>query len=99
MSRILKASGGAVILKRKGNRMEFLGYRRTDGSVGTRNYVGILSTVICANEVAENISRQVAAQPPFCIIKAVVRPPLTLSGLMTFWWGLVEIRILRLCCW
>ena len=40
-------------------KMEFMGFRRKDGSVGTRNYVGIFSTVLCANEVAENISREV----------------------------------------
>jgi altronate dehydratase large subunit len=39
--------------------MEFWGYRRPDGRVGTRNYVGVLSTVVCANEVAEDIARQV----------------------------------------
>jgi altronate dehydratase large subunit len=39
--------------------MEFKGYRRNNGSVGTRNYVGILSTVVCANEVADSIARQV----------------------------------------
>ena len=45
--------------------MEFLGYRREDETVGTRNYIGVLSTVICANEVAENISRQVAGTTAF----------------------------------
>lgn len=39
--------------------MKFKGYKRSNGSVGTRNYVGILSTVVCANEVAEGIARQV----------------------------------------
>jgi altronate dehydratase large subunit len=39
--------------------MEFKGYRRPDGRAGTRNYVGVLSTVVCANEVADGISRQV----------------------------------------
>lgn len=39
--------------------MQFNGYRRSNGSVGTRNYVGILSTVVCANEVADSIARQV----------------------------------------
>jgi altronate dehydratase large subunit len=39
--------------------MEFKGYRRNNGTVGTRNYVGILSTVVCANEVADSIARQV----------------------------------------
>ncbi len=37
----------------------FQGYRRKDGRAGTRNYVGVLSTVVCANEVAEAISRAV----------------------------------------
>jgi altronate dehydratase large subunit len=39
--------------------MDFQGYRRPDGRVGTRNYVGVISTVVCANEVAEDIARQV----------------------------------------
>ena len=34
--------------------MNFMGYRRPDGRVGTRNYVGVLSTVVCANEVARS---------------------------------------------
>ena len=39
--------------------MNFKGYKRSNGSVGTRNYVGVLSTVVCANEVADGIGRQV----------------------------------------
>jgi len=39
--------------------MEFMGYRRDSGKVGTRNYVGVLSSVVCANEVVEAIVRQV----------------------------------------
>ena len=39
--------------------MNFMGYRRSDGKVGTRNYVGVLSTVVCANEVARGIAAQV----------------------------------------
>jgi altronate dehydratase large subunit len=45
--------------------MEFKGYRRSDGRVGTRNYVGVLSTVVCANEVAERIARQVQGATAF----------------------------------
>lgn len=45
--------------------MEFKGYRRSNGSVGTRNYVGILSTVVCANEVARSIARQVQGTASF----------------------------------
>ena len=42
-----------------------MGYQRTDGKVGTRNYVGILSTVVCANEVADAVSRQVQGTVAF----------------------------------
>jgi altronate dehydratase large subunit len=45
--------------------MEFKGYRRNDGCVGTRNYVGILSMVVCANEVTDSISRQTQGTTPF----------------------------------
>ena len=45
--------------------MEFNGYRRSNGHVGTRNYVGILSTVVCANEVTDAISRQVQGTASF----------------------------------
>ncbi len=45
--------------------MEFFGYERKDGSVGARNYVGVLSTVICANEVASNIASQVGGATAF----------------------------------
>lgn len=45
--------------------MEFKGYRRADGRVGTRNYVGVLSTVVCANEVAERIAREVHGATAF----------------------------------
>ncbi|MEW6670277.1 MAG: UxaA family hydrolase [Thermodesulfobacteriota bacterium] len=46
-------------------RRQFKGYRRKNGSVGTRNYIGIMSTVVCANEVAENIARQVGGTACF----------------------------------
>ena len=39
--------------------MSFWGYPRSDGSVGTRNYVGVISTVTCANDVAQWITQQV----------------------------------------
>ena len=39
--------------------MDFMGYSRSDGRIGTRNYVGIITTVVCAIEVAEAISRKV----------------------------------------
>src|SRR3972149_9933761 len=45
--------------------MEFKGYGRPDGRVGTRNYVGILSTVACANDVADGIARLVQGTTAF----------------------------------
>ncbi len=45
--------------------MEFSGYLRNNGRIGTRNYVGVLSTVVCANEVAEAISQQVTGTACF----------------------------------
>ena len=45
--------------------MTFMGYRRADGRVGTRNYVGVISTVVCANEVARGIAAQVKGTVSF----------------------------------
>lgn len=36
--------------------MRFLGYKRPDGSVGIRNHVLVMPTVVCANRVAEAIA-------------------------------------------
>ena len=35
------------------------GYRRADGSVGSRNYVAVIPSVTCANDVANAICREV----------------------------------------
>jgi len=45
--------------------MSFLGYRRPDGSVGVRNFIGVISTVSCANDVTWWISQQVKGTAPF----------------------------------
>lgn len=39
--------------------MTFLGYRRPDGQVGVRNYIGIIPSVFCASTVAKRIAEQV----------------------------------------
>ncbi len=39
--------------------MKFLGYRRSNGKVGTRNHVLIFPTIVCAAEVARMISSEV----------------------------------------
>ena len=41
----------------------FYGFRRLDGSVGIRNYILIVSTVQCANNVAIRISEKSNAIP------------------------------------
>ncbi|MDQ1335671.1 MAG: altronate dehydratase large subunit [Thermodesulfobacteriota bacterium] len=68
--------------------MGFKGYRRPDGRVGTRNDVGILSTVVCANEVADAISSQVRGTACFMHQQGCCQTPVdirrvndTLSGL------------------
>ena len=40
-------------------RSTFMGYRRDDGRVGTRNYVGILTSVNCSATVASLIAKEV----------------------------------------
>lgn len=40
----------------------FLGYRRADGRVGTRNEIWVLNTVGCVNRSAERIARQCMAR-------------------------------------
>lgn len=37
----------------------FKGYRRPNGTVGVRNYVGVISMVTCANQAAEDIARSI----------------------------------------
>ncbi len=56
--------------------MEFKGYPRPDGSVGTRNYVGILSTVVCANEVVQRIASQVMGTKAFMHHQGCCQTPL-----------------------
>ena len=59
--------------------MQFLGYRRPDGQVGTRNYVGVISTVVCANEVAEDIARQVDGAVSFTHHQGCCQTPLDIQ--------------------
>lgn len=45
--------------------MSFLGFPRKDGSVGVRNHIGIISVVICANDVTLKIAQQVEGAVAF----------------------------------
>ena len=51
------ASEAATIAPASGPR-SFDGYHRPDGSVGTRNYIGILTSVNCSGDVARFIAEQ-----------------------------------------
>ena len=44
---------------------DWYGYKRADGKFGSRNYVGIIPTVTCANDVANAICRQVMGSITF----------------------------------
>lgn len=59
--------------------MEFMGYRRADGKVGTRNYVGVLSAVVCVNEVVEAIVRQVQGTARFTHHQGCCQTPLDIG--------------------
>lgn len=43
--------------------LEFMGYHRADGSVGTRNYLGILTSVNCSGSVARFIAEAAEKDP------------------------------------
>lgn len=44
--------------------MHFYGYPREDGTYGVRNYVVVMSSVVCANGVVEEIARQMPGVVP-----------------------------------
>jgi len=44
--------------------MNFMGYPRPDGKVGTRNHVGVMATVGCVNEVVLPICHQIKGTVP-----------------------------------
>ncbi len=43
-------------------RASFMGYRRANGSVGTRNYLGVLSTVNCSATVARYVAEAISKE-------------------------------------
>jgi altronate hydrolase len=48
-------------IKPQSTSKSFLGYRRADGKVGTRNYIAVISTVNCSAHVTTEITRAFAA--------------------------------------
>ena len=57
--------------------MEFMGYVRPDGKVGARNYVAVIPSVTCANDVA-NARYRVPLH--ICTIRVAARCPLIWSA-------------------
>jgi len=70
--------------------MEFMGYRRANETVGTRNYVGVLSAVVCVNEVVEAIVRQVQGTARFTHHQGCCQTPLDI--------GIVNRTLIGLGC-
>jgi len=59
--------------------MSFLGYPRSDGQVGVRNYIGIISTVVCANDVTLKISQQVEGTAAYLHDQGCTQTPIDLN--------------------
>lgn len=51
-------AASATDMVAEANRATFQGYRRADGRVGTRNYIGIVTSVNCSATVAKHIARE-----------------------------------------
>lgn len=60
--------------------MEFMGYVRPDGKVGARNYVAVIPSVTCANDVANAICHRYRVPLHICTIRAAARCPLIWSA-------------------
>ncbi|WP_085522229.1 UxaA family hydrolase [Tuberibacillus sp. Marseille-P3662] len=45
--------------------LTFQGYQRSDGTAGTRNHIGIVSSVICSSTVVREVADQVPSAIPF----------------------------------
>lgn len=58
---------------------QFMGYRRANHSVGTRNYVGVLSAVVCVNEVVEAIAKNVQGTARFTHHQGCCQTPLDIG--------------------
>ena len=58
VSGVKSVGAGRLILGKPvldASNLTFMGYPRKDGSVGTRNYVGVISCVVCANDVVSKL--------------------------------------------
>ena len=47
----------STLIVEKYKEMTFMGYKRDDGTVGTRNYIAIIPTSMCASEVSNQVAQ------------------------------------------
>jgi altronate dehydratase large subunit len=66
----------------------FLGFQRENGTVGTRNLVGIFSTVVCANEVVSAVARQVGGTAAFLHQQGCCQTPMDVDRVTNTLMGL-----------
>jgi altronate dehydratase large subunit len=59
--------------------MSFSGFPREDGSVGVRNHIGIISVVVCANDVTLRIAQQVEGAVAFLHDQGCCQTPIDLN--------------------
>ena len=59
--------------------MSFLGFPREDGSLGVRNHIGIMSVVVCANDVTLKIAQQVEGAVAFLHDQGCCQTPIDLN--------------------
>jgi len=59
--------------------VSFLGFPRSDGQVGVRNHIAIISTVICANDVTLKIAQQVEGAVAFLHDQGCCQTPIDLN--------------------
>lgn len=62
---------GVVPVAPSNDRRTFMGYRRSDGQSGTRNYLGVLTSVNCSGTVAKFIAEQAEKSDWFRALKNV----------------------------
>jgi altronate dehydratase large subunit len=70
--------------------MNFLGYKRKSGRAGTRNYIGILSTVVCVNEVAQAIADNVEGATAFTHNQGCCQTPIDIDRVNNILIGLAN---------
>lgn len=72
--------------------MKFMGYKRPDGTVGVRNYLLVLSSVVCANHVSQRSLPLFQELRSLCTATAAVSLVRTGSSPEDFRWNSEESK-------